>query len=71
MYTIQQKKEIATRVQEILKSIEGTYTPDTNQEIQFTLRVVSGAGVWEYTDIYNNHRSKGDIPSIPPNSPEL
>ncbi len=51
MFSIRQKREIATQVQQILRATKHPELPES--EIQFRLYVV-GAESWSWADIRNN-----------------
>lgn len=55
MFSVSQKRDIAKKVQEILRETKHPELPDS--EIQFTLSV-KGAQNWSWAEIKNN----GDIP---------
>lgn len=56
MFSVRQKREIAERVQQILRETNHPELPDS--EIKFHLHV-KGAETWSYADIQNN----GAVPS--------
>lgn len=56
MFSVQQKREIADKVQTILRETKHPELPDS--EIQFQLHVV-GAEDWSWADIENN----GSVPN--------
>jgi len=51
MFSVRQKKEIADKIQAVLRETNHPELPDT--EIQFHLHVY-GAESWSYADIRNN-----------------
>ncbi len=53
MFSVQQKRDISTAVQKILRDTNHPELPDDGQEIWFTLKVV-GAEAWSWAEIANN-----------------
>ena len=66
MFSVRQKREIADKIQQILRETNHPELPD--DEIRFTLHVV-GAEPWSWAEIRNN----GDVifPAINPHNEEM
>jgi len=66
MFSMNQKKEIADKVQKILRETNHGELP--RGEIKFLLHV-NGAESWSWADIYNNgHFSEANPPGVNPHN---
>jgi len=54
MFSVRQKREIAEKVQQVLRDTAHPELPEPEQEIEFTL-YVNGAEAWSYAEIRNNN----------------